>query len=349
MNNYFKNRATQFSLNPKNIKKIALSPKNALIELSNGCNHACIFCKNSHQGRRTSHLDFNIYAKFVSEACDLGLNEIGLYSTGEPFMTKSLEQYISFAKKAGIRRVYITTNGALANLDKVKKCFEVGLDSIKFSINAGNEKDYLLVHGVNDFNKVKKNVEDIYNWKVISNIQLQLLGSCVLIPSLTHTKTQHYNIFSKYFEDITYNYSSSQAGQIFDIPIKKEELRNIFFSKPEISDDDKIEPCDMLWNRYHLTAEGYLTTCCVDYDLNLVFGDIKSEPLKKIWNNEDIKSLRQKHLDSDLSGTLCNQCLRNKKCNYKPLLDVTKKKLNSEQFDKKQSELITRIDSLNKS
>ena len=36
-----------------------------------------------------------------------------------------------------------------------------------------NAKDYKLVHGFDDFNKVLKNVTDIYNWKNENNIKLQ--------------------------------------------------------------------------------------------------------------------------------------------------------------------------------
>ena len=86
----------------------------------------------------------------------------------------------------------------------------------------------------------------------------------------------------------------------------------------------------MLWDRYHLTAEGYLTACCVDYNLNLVFGDIKSNSLGEIWNNEIIKNLRNKHLDGNLDNTICKQCLRNKKHSYSPFhLSKANKKINN--------------------
>jgi molybdenum cofactor biosynthesis enzyme MoaA len=96
---------------------------------------------------------------------------VGLYSTGDPFITKNLDQYISIAKNLNIKRVYITTNGALANFDKAKKCIDAGLDSIKFSINAGTKESYKIIHGFDDFEKVKKNVRDIYEYIKINQIQ----------------------------------------------------------------------------------------------------------------------------------------------------------------------------------
>ena len=89
--------------------------------------------------RKTSNLDFETYEDYIDSCYKEGVEEVGLYSTGEPFMTKNLDQYIQLAKNKGIKRLYISTNGSLATLDKVKRCIEAGLDSIKFSINAGTK------------------------------------------------------------------------------------------------------------------------------------------------------------------------------------------------------------------
>ena len=80
-------------------------PKNCLIELSNACNHKCIFCTNPRMSRAIGRLDFETYKKFIIQSVPLGLREVGLYATGEPFITKNLEKYIKFAKDSGIEYV----------------------------------------------------------------------------------------------------------------------------------------------------------------------------------------------------------------------------------------------------
>ena len=35
-------------------------------------------------------------------------------------------------------------------------------------------------------------------------------------------------------------------------------------------DTDNYKPCEMLWNKLHLTKEGFLTACCVDYENDLL-------------------------------------------------------------------------------
>lgn len=335
---FFQEREQQHKLNTSKLEKMTPFPKNSLIELNNSCNHACIFCKNSDQSRHTTQLQLDTFEKFLSEAVPLGLKEVGLYTTGEPFMTKDIEKYISLAKNYNIERIYLTTNGALATLEKVQQCFYAGLNSIKFSINAANALDYLKVHGKDDFDKVLKNVKDIYNWKNNNNLSLQMLCSCVLIPKLKHTELLHKKIFSKYFEDTIYVDSGSQGGQAFQLPISN-EYKSAVFEETFISS----KPCQLPFNRYHLTAEGYLTACCVDYELDLVFGNIKEDSLKNIWNNDMVQKLRDKHIKDELSGLLCDQCMNNRPAPYEPLMKV-KKKIKSSQLRKnKLDKLIKRF------
>lgn len=337
-NSYFQKRENQFNLNSNELNKIAPFPKNSLIELNNSCNHACLFCKNPDQSRNATQLKIDTFEKFLSEAAPLGLKEVGLYSTGEPFITKDIEKYIALAKNYKIERIYLTTNGALATLEKVKQCFYAGLNSIKFSINAANALDYYKIHGKDDFEKVLKNVKDIYNWKIKNNIQLQMLCSCVLIPKLEHTEILHKKKFLEYFEDTSYRKVSSQGGQAFQLQISNEYKSSVF--KETFNSNNANKPCQLPWNRVHLTAEGYLTACCVDYDLDLVFGDIKEDSLINIWNNNIIKNLREKHLKDKLTGLLCDQCMNNRPAPYKPLTEV-KKNLKSQQLRKIKLEKLT--------
>ena len=55
--NYLQNRFTRFEVKEK--KLIASVPKNCLVELTNACNHACVFCKNPEMKRKIAHLEKN--------------------------------------------------------------------------------------------------------------------------------------------------------------------------------------------------------------------------------------------------------------------------------------------------
>ena len=62
--NYFDKRKKKFDVQVKDtfIKNI---PKNALVELTNACNHSCIFCYNPEMKRSISRIDINIFKSFI--------------------------------------------------------------------------------------------------------------------------------------------------------------------------------------------------------------------------------------------------------------------------------------------
>lgn len=47
--------------------------------------------------RIISHIDLSTYKSFIETCVVEGVNEVGLYSTGDPFMTKNLKDYIDYA------------------------------------------------------------------------------------------------------------------------------------------------------------------------------------------------------------------------------------------------------------
>ena len=292
LGNYFKKRYENFSVKHK--KKITNVPKNALIELTNVCNHACVFCFNPEMKRKNRNIDFKTFEDFIKKSVEEGLEEVGLYSTGEPFMTKDLHNYISKSKELGVKRVYITSNGALASIDKVVKCINSGLDSIKFSINAGTRESYKIIHGYDDFEKVTKNIKDIYKYKIENNIKLEMYGSFVITNLTINEKENFIQNYGKYFDDILFQNARNQGGRTLN---KKEKITSKIKSKTK-SDIENLKPCDMLWDRLHLTSEGHLTACCEDYENDLVYE--KFDNKKTIFdqfNNSKIQKLRQKHLE----------------------------------------------------
>ena len=243
-------------------------------------------------------------------------------------MTKNLKDFIFYAKDKGIKRVYITTNGALASFDKAKECIDAGLDSMKFSINAGTRESYKIIHGHDDFDKVFKNLDDIFNYKIKDNLKIQLLSSFVY-TNLTYQEIDKFKkTFSKYFEEMVFFPAGGQGGRTTEVSKKiTNKIENV-------NKSIEYKPCEMLWNRLHLTADGYLTACCVDYENDLVYKKFDDTNLKDQFNSKKIVNLRKKHLDNDLEGTICKDCIYSTSTSYDRLDNFPYKK-NKENIKKK--------------
>lgn len=77
---------------------------NFLIETSNACNHACIFCAHQKMKRKIGKIKKEFVFDILQQAYDLGTREVGFYATGEPFLVPEIAR---IHKKSKRYRIYI--------------------------------------------------------------------------------------------------------------------------------------------------------------------------------------------------------------------------------------------------
>lgn len=288
-----KERAVEYTSNPP-------FPHNMLVELTNGCNHECIFCDHKNMKRKKGIIDKDFLNNILEQAYKNGTREVGYYLTGEPLICPEIEQYIEMAHDIGYEYIYMTTNGALAKVDIIKRLVDKGLNSLKFSINAGTRETYKKVHGRDDFDKVIKNLQDVIEYRRNENADFALHISFVR----TKLNCMEEDILKNRFIDDIDEFDGvdgfNQAGTLSDA--KGELLLN-----PDIK-ASKL-PCDMIFNRLHISYEGFLIACCFDFECRLAVADLRKTDLKDAWNSELLVDLRKQHLSGNLQKNLCYNCI----------------------------------------
>lgn len=282
-------------------------PNNMIMELTNACNHKCVFCGNHNQNRRVSVMDSQLAFSLIDQAYDLGVREIGFYLGGEPFLSPILRDCIwhSYRKTDGEKKmdyIYITTNGALATPERVKELVEAGLSSIKFSVNGATRESYRSVHGRDDFEKVYNNIRDINKaitdgeyelGRYISFIKCKQNALDVdLMHQLFDKLVDHVYIWDVEPKNGGYNYDSSS----FALP-------------GQTNKGNMTWPCEMIFNRLHVTSQGYLDACCIDYDNTLVVTDLRKMSLKDAWTCDVMRGLRRRHLNKERCSDRCWSCI----------------------------------------
>ena len=271
-------------------------PKNMLIEITNACNNKCVFCSNPKMTRKIHNMDKEFCFRILKEAYLLGTKEVGFYSTGEPLLIKNLSKYVAKAKAIGYKYTYITTNGILATPNNIIPIIKSGLDSIKFSINAGNRKTYKEIHGTDNFFRVISNLKFIADYRKKCKVPLKLYASYII----TRQNKKEIYVFEKLVaplvDEIIFANVENQGGHMINKGMGDEPVNSI------------KKHCGMVFNRFHITAEGYLTICCVDFNNHLVVADLNNVSLRDAWNNDMFINMRRKHLDNTLEGTICYNC-----------------------------------------
>ncbi len=287
-------------------------PKNMLLEPTNICNHSCLMCANSKGTKKRGIIDKEFAKKILREAYDLGTREVGFYGMGEPLLDKNLEEYIEYAKYLGYEYIYITTNGALLSEERAKSLIKAGIDSVKFSINAANPEDYCLIHGKDEFNKV---IENLICFDTLRKKQERKIALYISYIATRYTVSDEDDFkikYQKYVDDIVF-FDCRASGDMID---ELEKYLSV--------DREHIEPfnsgiCPMVFNKLHITYEGFLSMCCDDLQNYLVVADLNKESLKEAWNNQYACDLRRRQLKHDLKGTRCYNCMNSCNESIEPL------------------------------
>lgn len=276
-------------------------PRQIQVETSNICNHACEFCAYTKMERPKRHMDRGLFERLVTEAYQCGAREIGLFAGAEPLTCKWIDQYIVLCREIGYEYIYISTNGALADQDRFRKILDAGLSSVKFSVNGGDRETYKLVHGRDDFDKVIANIRFVIEHRRTLPRPVYVGVSFVGMPNTEHTLDNLRRLIGAEVDEILYYEASNQSGQMGDLP------------------DPPYRDCHLPFNKAHFSLEGYLKACCNDYENFLAIEDVKAMPMMEAWHSQRFQQLRRRHVDDDLEGTVCANCIRASKRQPRPI------------------------------
>jgi len=297
---------TQRVARTSNIKKefftvVPPVPKSVKIEITGHCDLRCDFCAVSYKKRINGNIDEQLLYRLLKEVKEAGVEEVGLFWMGEPFINKNLAKYIRYAKDIGIKYVFITTNGRLANAKRIKEVFESGLDSIKFSINAPNKVAFENTTGVDCYNLVLENI------KLAKQVRGKKTSPAIYSSSVYDPR-----------EGDQYNEAHNLVSPYVDKHYPLRLYGNKTYKKNDTADSYKYEenrdlksmlPCWSLFIEPHISYDLFMSACFCDFNPNLFMADLKQMSFMEGWHSSKFQSLRKCHLEKDILGTPCQSCI----------------------------------------
>lgn len=272
---------------------------NFLIELSNACNHACLFCAHQKMQRKVGKIKTEFVFDILEQAYELGSREVGFYATGEPFLVPELPLFIKKAKDLGYTYVYLTSNGSLATPEKIREVIDAGLDSLKFSINAPERKLYEFIHGKDDFDTVVEHLKYLNQYRVESGRNFKIFVTGILTRFTENMKDKYHEIFDDLADEVVFKNVYNQGGYMPEIDTLLKCT----------NDKETYRRCNLPFDAISITHEGYLSIENADYENMLIVADLNKVSLKEGWYGEKMKEIRQKFIDDTLEGTLCHGCV----------------------------------------
>jgi pyruvate-formate lyase-activating enzyme len=281
-------------------------PDRIMVEISNTCNHGCLFCAYRTMRRAKGYLDFDLYRRIIQEAYELGAREIGLHSGAEPFANPELHRYVEAAKAIGYTYVYFSTNGSIPGEERLAQVIDAGLDSIKFSVNAGDRETYKAIHGHDHFDKVLHNIRFVDQYRKRKGLALYLCVSFVEVEENASTFQTLEDALVGVVDEVVKYQAVNQSGQVANYPSRSEITSVVdggdFYSFRESA-------CFFPFTTFYVSREGYLRACCNDYNNMVAVEDLNTMSLKDAWHSARFIELRERLLAHKVAGLLCQRCL----------------------------------------
>lgn len=296
-------------------------PFTLLVEPSNYCNFKCIQCFQSiqadnylkqHRGLMSMELYQEIIRQFQEwEGEHLKVLKLSLY--GEPFTNPAFCDMLRIAKEADIaERIETTTNASLITKEIAQKLVEYGIDYIRVSIYAGNQKRYEEVTSMPNVSmeEIYQNLCYIQKLKKEKGVDKPFV-SAKMLDTFTDENQQFLDKFAdaadELYIDKPHNWVAHEEKSFIGSLYKKEQEEAL---KKDLAQtcSERIA-CPMPFTTLAIRSDGAVSPCCVDWIGGTNLGNILAENIQSIWNGERMYQFRKMQLENRRKeNASCRNC-----------------------------------------
>jgi len=300
---------------PAYLKAVPPAPKSVKIEVSPRCNYRCGFCAlRTRQVQPKWDMDFGLFKRITREMRDAGVEEIGVFYLGESFMNpRLLVDCISYLKRdIGMPYVFLTSNASMSFPEAVEECMKAGLDSLKWSVNAADERQFEKIMGVSRklFRRALENIQAAWRVRELGGHKTGLYASSIRYDGKQQEKMEKLLAERvRPWVDEHYWLPLYSMGAFATQREKELGYRPTAGNQGRVGALREPLPCWSAFTEGHVTAEGRLSACCFDATAHWTMGDLNRQSFMEAWGSEPFARLRAAHLNKDVSGTVCEKCI----------------------------------------
>ncbi len=244
-------------------------------------------------------------------------------------MTPQLQEILDIAKRRKVK-LYTISNGSLFHSDKYIN-LALQFDGLSVSFDSTNPDMFAKIRVGGNFNKIVENITKLTAAKRVSKSKLQVSIGMVAthlnymqIPELAslaitmgvdkvgviEVENWYTSQEKEYAESVEFVQQSRQRGAEMLANVSK--LRSALKPhKIEVGFTDshkRMESCTWTFDSVFITADGYLTSCCIrmNPDINN-FGNVFDTDFKTLWNGEKYRAFRAAMIGGGSNG-VCDNC-----------------------------------------
>ncbi len=314
--------------------RLVYSPVWIQVEPTTRCNLHCLFCKGSVWDRRGIDMKFKDFRDIVNQIPSV--SSIHLQGFGEPLMCRDFFPMVEYSKTRRID-VGTVTNGTLLSSKNNEKIINSGLDYILISVDGALPETFERIRVGCKFERVMQNVTELLTLRedrkkpVIGFLFVCTSQNLAELPAVVQLAgdmgvdlVQAQEALS--FDDITIQTRLQKK----EFHLKAKERKSIVDKASALARNSKIsfywaggrrsfspsrwldwfnhdvKRCTKPFNSCYITADGYVTACCVNPDPRRhSFGNVLRTDFTEIWKSKVYMTMRSEFL----RGKVPDYCL----------------------------------------
>ncbi len=302
-------------------------PMMAQLELTKNCNQACFFCfRYCNPSIKFKDLSLNDWKKIIDKLIDLGVEELNL-SGGEIFLFKYLDSLLSYAKRKGIKRIIVNTNGSVS----LQGHDLTNIDQLVFSVHDLGKRHEKIIGLPGAFSILKKNInyalfkkKEVGINTVVSKENIDYLPEIYEFFKNKKLIFHAFNLFidRKHIAENNDWYQKNIAAYLRflkKIPEERRKLRhglqNIFYDEKSFFDAAMPLPhCAAGKYKLIIDYRGDVYPCRYFQEPEYFCGNILKDDANKIWRQGKGFEFFRSFVRSGHYPTGCKNCFKKYKC-----------------------------------
>jgi len=291
------------------LKNFRKPPKEIMIELTNACNLRCPVCPTHFaMKRQKGFMDFELYKSIIDEFKNRKEKpSITMIFAGEPLLHPRVDQFIKYAEENG-HKTLLSTNATMLSGDLAKKLIGAGLDNIHLCLDGFSKQSHEEYRKGSDFEAVKKNIEDFIALKKESKSKKPFVVIQTLLTSFSENEMEKIIKWARDIGADAINFKTLSLGSHTSGEMKK-QYGYLLPTRPElrrkISSINKTL-CSWPLRNALVYWDGKLGLCCVDFDNEIKFPNIKEKGFLKTFISDEAAAKRK--LGFQKKFDLCGRC-----------------------------------------
>lgn len=281
----------------KGEKRLKYNPFMLIVDQTVRCNEACFFCwradpiKVREQTQKANGV-LDMPWELFQEIADQGIKIPTIHTfnvcgpMGDPTIVKDIAKRGIYARELGYSKTMMNTNGVALDRHDPEELLR-GFNEMKVSLDTLDAENYKEIHGKNHLDRVLTNMVHYWNVKTKKGIEGNFKAKITL-----NEKNEH--------ESKDFIEWAEKTG----VPIEWKRIHSFIDVMPEYGNDIGVKLCEQPYKTININFKGELTTCCINYKLDPVFGKVGTDgTIAEIWEGEKFETWRREREEG-----LCKGC-----------------------------------------